>query len=299
MNPRVVSDIAFISAVICLTFWKNSWFDIKNHLYSWIESYPFIYENRFTFTRCIDVDFVTILFVVGLFSIIKLDICENNTKYSTKLNAVELIFGLIACTADNSAVSNIYSMFSIISLPLKRLEYMHTPLYIQYSLNLIYRFIVYTESVKILYNKNNVMNLFTTTYVNIGIRLIVYYITPYTPRNGNGYTLVQDPMCSLFSVSLAFYITMAFVISPNALLSTLFIVATLHTLYDHNLVISNKRRDSINIISTNSRLYDYTLYGIIVSITYKSYYYGSLNDFILNMIHCAKLIPDHYHQRIF
>ncbi len=294
MNSRVVSDIAFISAVVCLTLWKHSLSYLKHRLYTLIESYPFIYENRFTFTRCIDVDFLSILFIIGLFSILKLDIGEKHTKYFTKLNTIELIFGWLACTANNCAISNIYSIFSIASLPLKRLEYMHAPLYIQYSLNLIYRFIVYTESVKTLYDKNNVMNLFTTTYVNICIRLIVYYITPYTPRNENGYKLIQDPMCSLFSVSLAFYITMAFVISPNALLSTLFIVAAFHMIYDHKLLISNKRYCSIGIVSTNSIIYDYALCGATLFITYKSYYFGSLKDFISNMIHYAKMIPDHY-----
>lgn len=299
MLTHAFCDTTLLTVCLFITLQYYSVSDINNYLTTTISNYPNIYHGKFEYTENVNVFFTTGMYLIGLYAILKLDYGEFLANTSSIYNGIELTLGFLSVFYNIHWFTSFYLMFTIATTHQKQIVYFMGPWYMRLALNHLYRFFVLTESIKSLSNPYNAYAVWTITYVNVTIRLLMYFVTPYISHaRNNGPKLLlawMDPLCSTFSAYLGFYITMAFVVSPNTLLTCLLVISMYHMMYPPKLTRANGSIPVDIYEPTHfTKVYDRIFIVILSILLISSWKFGGLVEYVNYLYQNFKLFPNHF-----
>ncbi|AET42553.1 hypothetical protein EXVG_00204 [Emiliania huxleyi virus 202] len=299
MVSHTTCDTALLTICLFITLQYYSVSDLNAFITTTISTYPNIYTSKFVYNETLNPFFTTAMYLIGLYAILKLDYGEFLTNTSSIYNVIELTLGFLSVFYNVNWLTLFFIMFTIATTHQKQIVYFMGPWYMRLALNHLYRFFVLTEAIKSLSNPYNAFAVWTVTYVNITIRLLSYFVTPYVSHarhNGPKLLLAEvDPLCTTFSSYLGFYITMAFVLSPNTLLGCLPAIAMYHMMYPPKLTRPNGSiRPDIYEPTNMSVVYDRLFFGILFALLVSAWKIGGLDNYIGYLFQNFKQFPNHF-----
>jgi len=100
------------------------------------------------------------------------------------------------------------------------------------------------EAFKVLYLDHRLLpNLWILANGGTAVRLVGYYVTPYSSTDGARGDLFTEPLCYTFTILLSGYLVFAFVYPPVWLLLSLGIYAIAHHVWPPQVFVRRKRED--------------------------------------------------------
>ena len=280
------------------TFYHFSVYELTEYVYTTINTFPNVYTHKFEYDSAMNVFIATALYMLGIYTVLKLDYGEGHSSNSLH-SIIDLSVGYIASTTANQIVVNLYLMYMLVSILKTSIVHSYGPFYMTTALNYIYKVTLLIELVTTSHNIYNVSNVWVTTYVNITVRLIMYFVTPYTSFSTNNaktnLSLLHDPLCSMFSTYLGFYINMVFVVKPPYLLAILSVVSALHIMYPPMLSRPNGSiKQTINVSTSLSRFYDNVFIAVFSAYALICWKFSGISTFIGYLFNNLIHFPNHF-----
>lgn len=291
-------DASLLFVCTLFTFYNFNTSDIVEYVTSTINNFPYVYTHKFEYTSSMNAFLATSLYILGIYAVLKIDFAEGHSHKSLHALA-DLSFGYIASISTSKLVVNLYMVYLLVTVFTNSITHSYGPFYMTTALNYIYKVTLLLELLMTTGNIYNVSNMWMITYSNITIRLIMYFVTPYISFSTNEtkakVSLVYDPLCSIFSTYLGFYITMIFVVSPPYLLFILSIVSILHLVYPPEFSRPNGSiKQTVHESTSISKVYDnifivvFSIYAIIC------WRFSGLSEFLRYLFDNLKQFPNHF-----